>query len=61
MTILVPHKRQHTPILAPVPQQGESEMSGVFVSAQPSDTDLGGKEPKKLLLKGIFYAKVDQQ
>jgi len=41
--------------------KGESEMSGVFVSAQPSDTDLGGKEPKKLLLKGIFYAKVDQQ
>merc|ERR1719379_1831554 len=40
--------------------KGESEMSGVFVSAQPSDTDLGGKEPKKLLLKGIFYAKIDQ-
>jgi len=38
----------------------ESEMSGVFVSAQPSDTDMGGKEAKKLLLKGVFYAKVDQ-
>jgi len=38
----------------------EGEISGVFVSAQPSDTDLGGKEPKKLLLKGSFFAKVEQ-
>merc|ERR1719464_2620046 len=38
----------------------ESEFSGVFVSTQPSDTDLGGKDPKKLLMKGIFYAKVQQ-
>ena len=37
----------------------ESEIGGVFVSAQPSDTDLGGKEPKKLLLKGIFYGKIE--
>jgi photosystem II oxygen-evolving enhancer protein 1 len=36
-----------------------SEISGVFVSAQPSDTDLGGHEPKKLLLKGIFYGKIE--
>jgi len=38
----------------------EGEFGGVFVSAQPSDTDLGGKEPKKLLLKGLFFAKVEQ-
>merc|ERR1712072_1046701 len=38
----------------------ESEFSGVFVSAQPSDTDMGGKEAMKLLLKGVFYAKVEQ-
>jgi len=38
----------------------EGEIGGVFVSAQPSDTDLGGKEPKKLLLKGIFFGKVEQ-
>jgi photosystem II oxygen-evolving enhancer protein 1 len=37
----------------------ESEISGVFVSAQPSDTDMGGKEPKKLLLKGVFYGKIE--
>jgi len=37
----------------------ETEIGGVFVSAQPSDTDLGGKEPKKLLLKGIFYGKLE--
>jgi len=35
------------------------EVGGVFVSAQPSDTDMGGKEPKKLLLKGSFYGRVD--
>ena len=38
----------------------EGEIGGVFVSAQPSDTDLGGKSPKKLLLKGIFFGKVEQ-
>jgi photosystem II oxygen-evolving enhancer protein 1 len=38
----------------------ESEFGGVFVSAQPSDTDLGGKEPKKLLLMGIFFGKIEQ-
>lgn len=38
----------------------EGEIGGVFVSAQPSDTDLGGKDPKKILLKGIFYGKIEQ-
>jgi len=37
----------------------EGEIGGVFVSAQPSDTDMGGKEPKKLLLKGSFFGKVN--
>jgi len=36
----------------------EGEIGGVFVSSQASDTDLGGKEPKKVLSKGIFYARV---
>jgi len=36
----------------------EGEIGGVFVSSQASDTDLGGKEPKKILSKGIFYGKV---
>mmetsp|Transcript_936 Transcript_936/g.2679 ORF Transcript_936/g.2679 Transcript_936/m.2679 type:complete len:307 (+) Transcript_936:81-1001(+) len=36
----------------------DGEIGGVFVSSQPSDTDLGSKEPKKVLSKGIFYAKV---
>jgi len=40
------------------------EIGGVFVAKQPSDTDMGAKEPKTILLKGIFYGKVvekDQQ
>lgn len=35
-----------------------NEIGGVFVSKQPSDTDMGAKEPKTILLKGIFYGKV---
>eukprot|EP00413_Alexandrium_margalefii_P049543 CAMPEP_0204609574 /NCGR_PEP_ID=MMETSP0661-20131031/60997_1 /ASSEMBLY_ACC=CAM_ASM_000606 /TAXON_ID=109239 /ORGANISM="Alexandrium margalefi, Strain AMGDE01CS-322" /LENGTH=329 /DNA_ID=CAMNT_0051621263 /DNA_START=48 /DNA_END=1037 /DNA_ORIENTATION=+ len=34
------------------------EIGGVFVSKQPSDTDMGAKAPKTILLKGIFYGKV---
>jgi len=38
---------------------GESEFGGLFVSSQASDTDLGGKTPKKVLIKGKFYAKIE--
>jgi photosystem II oxygen-evolving enhancer protein 1 len=34
------------------------EIGGVFVAKQPSDTDMGSKAPKTMLLKGIFYGKV---
>jgi len=37
----------------------ESEIGGVFVATQLSDTDMGSKTPKKILTKGIFYAKVE--
>jgi len=37
----------------------EGEFAGVFVDKQPSDTDMGGKAPKNLLVKGIFYGKVE--
>lgn len=37
----------------------EGEIGGVFVSNQPSDTDMGGKAPKQILIKGIWYAKVE--
>merc|ERR1711879_493465 len=38
--------------------QDLGEIGGVFVSKQPSDTDMGSKEPKTILMKGIFYGKV---
>lgn len=38
----------------------EGEVGGVFVSTQFSDTDMGSKAPKKLLMKGIFYGRVAQ-
>lgn len=37
------------------------EFGGVFVQKQPSDTDLGSKVPKELLLKGAFFATVAEQ
>lgn len=37
----------------------EQEIGGVFVATQLSDTDMGSKVPKKVLTKGIFYARVD--
>merc|ERR1719251_15505 len=37
----------------------ESEIGGVFVASQPGDTDMGSKVPKKILTKGIFYAKIE--
>ncbi|KAL3925496.1 MAG: hypothetical protein SGILL_000363 [Bacillariaceae sp.] len=39
--------------------KAESEIGGVFVATQLGDTDMGSKVPKKVLTKGIFYARVD--
>merc|ERR1719498_880317 len=36
------------------------EFGGVFVHKQPSDTDLGSKVPKEVLLKGVWFATVDE-
>jgi len=37
----------------------EGEFGGVFVSKQASDTDMGGKDPKNVLVKGKFYARIE--
>lgn len=37
----------------------ESEIGGVFVSTQLADSDMGAHTPKRVLVKGVFYAKVD--
>jgi len=37
----------------------DSEIGGVFVATQLGDTDMGSKVPKKVLTKGIFYARVE--
>jgi len=36
------------------------EISGEFIQKQPSDTDLGGKKPTDLILKGNWFATVDK-
>jgi photosystem II oxygen-evolving enhancer protein 1 len=38
--------------------QQTGEWSGVFVSEQLSDTDMGSKAPKKVLLKGTIFGRV---
>merc|ERR1719160_1988803 len=35
------------------------EIGGVFVQKQPSDTDMGSKQPKEVLLKGNWFATVN--
>merc|ERR1719311_2026934 len=36
------------------------EIGGVFVQQQPSDTDLGSKVPKQVLLKGVWFGTVEK-
>jgi photosystem II oxygen-evolving enhancer protein 1 len=36
------------------------EISGTFVSEQPSDTDLGAANPKEVKIEGAFYAQVEE-
>merc|ERR1712151_520292 len=38
--------------------ENNKKFGGVFVQKQPSDTDLGSKAPKEVLLKGNFFATV---
>ena len=35
------------------------EIAGVFETIQPSDTDLGAKEPKEIKTVGIWYAQLE--
>ncbi|HEY9648622.1 MAG TPA: photosystem II manganese-stabilizing polypeptide [Chroococcidiopsis sp.] len=35
------------------------ELAGTFESVQPSDTDMGGKEPLDVKIRGLFYARVE--
>lgn len=38
-----------------------NEIGGLFVSEQLSDTDMGAKAPKKVLLKGVFFARISEE
>jgi photosystem II oxygen-evolving enhancer protein 1 len=37
------------------------EIAGTFESIQPSDTDMGGKEPLDVKIRGLFYARVETE
>ena len=40
--------------------EANGDVAGVFVSKQPGDTDMGGKVPKNMLIKGIWSGHVDK-
>ncbi|MFN9859370.1 MAG: photosystem II manganese-stabilizing polypeptide, partial [Pseudanabaena sp.] len=35
------------------------EIAGTFETEQTSDNDLGGVEPKEVIIRGVFYGKVN--
>ncbi len=37
------------------------EIAGVFESEQPSDTDLGAKDPLEVKVRGIFYGRIESR
>jgi photosystem II oxygen-evolving enhancer protein 1 len=37
------------------------EIAGVFETIQPSDTDLGSKEPKEVKVTGIWYGQLEKK
>jgi photosystem II oxygen-evolving enhancer protein 1 len=37
------------------------EIAGTFESLQPSETDMGSREPKEVRIRGIFYARVQPE
>ncbi|MCY7331142.1 MAG: photosystem II manganese-stabilizing polypeptide, partial [Pseudanabaena sp. CAN_BIN31] len=34
------------------------EIAGTFETEQTSDNDLGGVEPKEVIIRGVFYGRV---
>ncbi len=34
------------------------EVAGVFESVQPSDTDMGAKVPKQVMVQGLWYGQL---
>jgi photosystem II oxygen-evolving enhancer protein 1 len=37
------------------------EIAGTFESIQPSDTDMGGKQPLDIKIRGLFYGRVEPE
>ncbi|WP_256995759.1 photosystem II manganese-stabilizing polypeptide [Halomicronema hongdechloris] len=40
---------------------GTGEISGVFESIQPSDSDFGSREPLDVKIQGVFYARLEPE
>lgn len=37
------------------------EIAGTFESVQPSDTDLGADDPEEVMIRGIFYGRIEPE
>lgn len=37
------------------------EIAGTFESEQPSETDMGSREPSEMRIRGLFYARIEPQ
>jgi photosystem II oxygen-evolving enhancer protein 1 len=37
------------------------EVAGTFESVQPSDTDLGADDPEEVMIRGIFYGRIEPE
>ena len=49
----------HISLLVTKVDASTGEVTGNFVSEQPSDTDLGADDPEEVKVSGIFYAQID--
>jgi photosystem II oxygen-evolving enhancer protein 1 len=39
--------------------QATGEIAGTFESLQPSETDMGSREPSEVKIRGVFYGRVN--
>ena len=52
--------RGHVSLQVSKVDQVTGEIAGTFESVQPSETDMGSKEPEEVKIRGIFYGRVEE-
>jgi photosystem II oxygen-evolving enhancer protein 1 len=49
----------HISLLVSKVDSETGEIGGIFEAIQPTDTDMGGKEPAEVKVRGLFYGRID--